>query len=171
MNLFRNIWRPMDRPSTSSSIPAVYDGSTGNVPGRSSGGPESGSPVGHRQSSQSHTQSQSRRNPTQPHSSNQQLDPMSQYSPYSTQGPFQTRMFVSENFMLGAGVVIIQPSSGKVVIIQDGDHWFLPKGRKDLGESIEHAALREAYEEVRLFIPFYLFRSRFDPRSPVRLPM
>jgi len=83
---------------------------------------------------------------------------MSQYSPYSTQGPFQTRMFVSENFMLGAGVVIIQPSSGKVVIVQDGDHWFLPKGRKDLGESIEHAALREAYEESGYrceFLPLY----------------
>jgi 8-oxo-dGTP pyrophosphatase MutT (NUDIX family) len=60
-------------------------------------------------------------------------------------------MFFSENFMLGAGAVIIQPSSGKVVIIQDGDSWFLPKGRKDLGESIEQAALREAYEEVRPF--------------------
>ena len=58
-------------------------------------------------------------------------------------------MFFSENFMLGAGAVIIQPSSGKVVIVQDGDRWFLPKGRKDLGESIEQAALREAYEEVR----------------------
>jgi 8-oxo-dGTP pyrophosphatase MutT (NUDIX family) len=58
--------------------------------------------------------------------------------------------------MLGAGAVIIQPSSGKVVIVQDGDRWFLPKGRKDLGESIEHAALREAYEEVRVSIPFPL---------------
>jgi 8-oxo-dGTP pyrophosphatase MutT (NUDIX family) len=61
-------------------------------------------------------------------------------------------MFYSENFMLGAGAVIIQPSSGKVVIVQDGDHWFLPKGRKDLGESIEEAALREAYEEVSVFL-------------------
>jgi len=37
----------------------------------------------------------------------------------------------SQNFMLGAGMVIIQP-----------------KGRKDLGESLEITALREAYEEV-----------------------
>ena len=58
--------------------------------------------------------------------------------------------------MLGAGAVIIQPSSGKVVIVQDGNRWFLPKGRKDLGESIEQAALREAYEEVRLSFNFLL---------------
>ena len=69
-------------------------------------------------------------------------------------------MFFSENFMLGAGAVIIQPSSGKVVIVQDDDRRFLPKGRKDLGESIEHAALREAYEEVCAFIRSS--RSRFD---------
>ena len=86
---------------------------------------------------------------------------MPQYSEYSTQGPFHNRMFFSENFMLGAGAVIIQPSSGKVVVVQDGDSWFLPKGRKDLGESLEQAALREAYEEVR--VPYRLIsRSLFD---------
>jgi 8-oxo-dGTP pyrophosphatase MutT (NUDIX family) len=79
-----------------------------------------------------------------------------QYSVYSTQGPYQTRMFFSENFMLGAGAVIIQPSSGKVVIVQDGTSWFLPKGRKDLGESIEQAALREAYEEVCVSQPLLI---------------
>ena len=79
-------------------------------------------------------------------------------------------MFFSENFMLGAGAVVIQPSSGKVVVVQDGDHWFLPKGRKDLGESVEQAALREAYEEVR--ISLHLISSdRFDQRSSVWLSM
>lgn len=77
---------------------------------------------------------------------------MLRYSPYSTQGPFSPRMFCSENFMLGAGAIIIQPSSGKVVVVQDGDRWFLPKGRKDLGESIEEAALREGYEEVGVLL-------------------
>jgi len=60
--------------------------------------------------------------------------------------------------MLGAGAIIIQPSSGKVVVVQDGNRWFLPKGRKDLGESIEEAALREAYEESGYrceFLPLY----------------
>jgi 8-oxo-dGTP pyrophosphatase MutT (NUDIX family) len=50
--------------------------------------------------------------------------------------------------MLGAGMVIIQPSTEKFVIIHDNGHWFLPRGRKDLGESLEKTALREAYEEV-----------------------
>lgn len=28
------------------------------------------------------------------------------------------------------------------------EYWFFPRGRKDLGETLEAAALREAYEEV-----------------------
>lgn len=53
--------------------------------------------------------------------------------------------------MLGAGMVILQPSSGKVVLVCDtrDEYWFLPRGRKDVGESTEQTALREAYEEVR----------------------
>ena len=60
--------------------------------------------------------------------------------------------------MLGAGMVIIQPSTKKVIVLSekaeasDGrvfHYWFLPKGRKDVGESLEQTALREAYEEVR----------------------
>jgi ADP-ribose pyrophosphatase YjhB (NUDIX family) len=53
--------------------------------------------------------------------------------------------------MLSAGMVIIQPSTGRIVIINDekeDNYWFLPKGRKNIGESLEQAALREAYEEV-----------------------
>jgi len=47
-------------------------------------------------------------------------------------------------------MVIIQPSTHRLVILYDTQkkRWFLPKGRKDLGESLEQAALREAYEEV-----------------------
>lgn len=56
----------------------------------------------------------------------------------------------SSDFMLGSGMVIIQPSTGKVVVLYETvqKYWFLPKGRKDIGESLEQAALREAYEEV-----------------------
>jgi len=59
----------------------------------------------------------------------------------------------SQNFMLGAGMVILQPSTHKFVIVYDStdEHWFLPRGRKDLGESLEKTALREAYEEVRSY--------------------
>jgi 8-oxo-dGTP pyrophosphatase MutT (NUDIX family) len=56
-------------------------------------------------------------------------------------------------------VVIIQPATGKVVLVTDKrERWFLPKGRKDKGESLEQTALREAYEEVNEFLPFHLFR-------------
>lgn len=53
-------------------------------------------------------------------------------------------------------MVIIQPSTGQVVLVHDTDtkSWFFPKGRKDRGESLEQTALREAYEEVRIFL-FY----------------
>ena len=51
-------------------------------------------------------------------------------------------------------MVIIQPSSGKVVLVNDTElgTWFLPRGRKDIGETLEQCALREAYEEVRLLV-------------------
>ncbi|ETW80018.1 hypothetical protein HETIRDRAFT_247601, partial [Heterobasidion irregulare TC 32-1] len=54
-------------------------------------------------------------------------------------------------FQLAASMVIIQPTTSKVVVVHDTQtrQWFLPRGRKDRGESIEQCALREAYEEVR----------------------
>jgi 8-oxo-dGTP pyrophosphatase MutT (NUDIX family) len=56
--------------------------------------------------------------------------------------------------MLGGGMVIIQPSSRRIVVVHEEkrEFWFLPKGRKDIGESLEEAALREAYEEVFFFV-------------------
>ena len=58
-------------------------------------------------------------------------------------------IFHAADFLLGAGVVIIQPSTSKIVLVTDKrKRWFLPKGRKDKGESLEQTALREAYEEV-----------------------
>ncbi|KZT41002.1 hypothetical protein SISSUDRAFT_968584, partial [Sistotremastrum suecicum HHB10207 ss-3] len=61
---------------------------------------------------------------------------------------------------LGAGCVMIQPSTGKVAIVWDTKHpegyAFLPKGRKDVGESLEQAALREATEEARIISTFCL---------------
>ena len=171
MNLFRSIWPSGDGPPNSTSTPMASNQLTSDAPGGGSGGALSRL-TGHRRSqSQSQSQSQPRPDATQSHPPNQRRDRAPQYSPYSTQGPFNTRMFFSENFMLGAGAVIIQPSSGKVVIVQDGDYWFLPKGRKDLGESIEQAALREAYEEVCVSLSLNLPRYDFDPWSPVRLPV
>lgn len=56
--------------------------------------------------------------------------------------------------MLAASMVIIQPSTGKVVVVNDTKRqsWFLPRGRKDVGENLEQCALREAYEEVQVIL-------------------
>ncbi|KAJ7271095.1 NUDIX hydrolase domain-like protein [Mycena rebaudengoi] len=58
-------------------------------------------------------------------------------------------------------MVVIQPSTLKVVVLYESKekHWFLPKGRKDIGESLEQAALREAHEESGYrveFLPLYI---------------
>lgn len=73
----------------------------------------------------------------------------------------------ANDFLLGAGMVIIQPSTDKIVVLSDEikdahgksrQYFFLPKGRKDRGESLEQAALREAHEEVCLFFDCPSFR-------------
>ncbi|KAH9894034.1 hypothetical protein C8Q73DRAFT_694267 [Cubamyces lactineus] len=86
-------------------------------------------------------------------------------SPESDDG-VPDRLWFSQDFMLGAGMVIIQPTTGKVVLLREPVgpdpknptktlyYWFLPKGRKDRGESLEQAALREAYEESGLRVTF-----------------
>jgi 8-oxo-dGTP pyrophosphatase MutT (NUDIX family) len=53
--------------------------------------------------------------------------------------------------MFGAAMVIIQDATHKIVVVHDTRKggWFFPRGRKDVGESLEEAALREGYEEVR----------------------
>ncbi|RPD63366.1 hypothetical protein L227DRAFT_572523 [Lentinus tigrinus ALCF2SS1-6] len=73
-------------------------------------------------------------------------------------------LFFAEDFMLGSGMVIIQPSTGKIVLLHEElerdarghvqHRWFLPKGRKDVGETLEQAALREAYEESGYRVDF-----------------
>ncbi|KAF8628584.1 hypothetical protein AX17_005980 [Amanita inopinata Kibby_2008] len=68
----------------------------------------------------------------------------------------------ASDFLLGAGMVIVQQTTHKVVVINEPEkqHWFLPRGRKDIGESLEHAALREAYEESGYRVeslPLYTF--------------
>jgi ADP-ribose pyrophosphatase YjhB (NUDIX family) len=72
------------------------------------------------------------------------------YSKYSTPS-IPNSCFWTHDFLLAASMVIIQPSSGKVVLVNDTElgTWFLPRGRKDIGETLEQCALREAYEEVR----------------------
>ncbi|KIJ28173.1 hypothetical protein M422DRAFT_190128 [Sphaerobolus stellatus SS14] len=79
-------------------------------------------------------------------------------------------LWFCNDFLLGAGMVIIQPSSGKVVLVYDNHYkyFFLPKGRKDVGESLEQAALREAHEESGYraqFLPLSL--PHLQPRPPL----
>lgn len=63
------------------------------------------------------------------------------------------------NFVLAAGTATFQISTAKVVLIEDRAHrpadksrekwcWFLPRGRKDRGETLEQCAVRETLEEV-----------------------
>lgn len=52
---------------------------------------------------------------------------------------------------------MIQPSTKNVVVVHDTrtNRWFLPRGRKDVGETLEQAGFREGYE-VRLFLLVHL---------------
>ena len=86
--------------------------------------------------------SQARRQQTDP----RYLGPLSQDSDPG----FPDGVYYASEFMTGAGMVILQPETGKVVVVYDKNtqSWFLPKGRKDIGESLEDAAKREAFEEV-----------------------
>ncbi|KAH9920833.1 uncharacterized protein BXZ73DRAFT_2616, partial [Epithele typhae] len=91
--------------------------------------------------------------------------------------PVPNSFWCAEDFVLGAGMVIIQPSTGKVVILREQrlddrgkvfDIWFFPKGRKDVGETLEQAALREGHEESGLqvsFLPLLLDHNAPDPLS------
>ncbi|KAG7443240.1 uncharacterized protein BT62DRAFT_1009426 [Guyanagaster necrorhizus] len=80
--------------------------------------------------------------------------------------------WASCDFMMGSGMVIIQPSSHKVVVCYDSlrQEYFLPKGRKDVGESLEEAAVREAYEEsgyeAQHFPLYKVTRAPAPPKDP-----
>jgi ADP-ribose pyrophosphatase YjhB (NUDIX family) len=58
--------------------------------------------------------------------------------------------WASNDFLLGAGMVVIQETTEKILLVYETKekYWFFPRGRKDMGETLEQAALREAYEEV-----------------------
>lgn len=64
--------------------------------------------------------------------------------------------WASGSFQLAAGCCMLQPSEdqsyAKVVVVYDTNdqRWFLPRGRKDVGETLEQAAFREGYEVCRL---------------------
>ena len=82
--------------------------------------------------------------------------------PYSSPG-VENSHWCSQDFMLGAGMVLIQENTHKIVVVHETikNYWFFPRGRKDIGESLEQTALREAYEEVCMVFP-YCFVNGFE---------
>lgn len=72
-----------------------------------------------------------------------------QLSQWST-GAVPNSAWCSNDFMLGTGMVVIQEKTEKILLVYETKekYWFFPRGRKDIGETLEQAALREAYEEV-----------------------
>lgn len=65
-----------------------------------------------------------------------------------------TTQYFAGNFVISAGCVLFRnnPASHALEICllyhTKRDEWLLPKGRKDRGETIEQAALRETFEET-----------------------
>ncbi|EPS98869.1 hypothetical protein FOMPIDRAFT_1017399 [Fomitopsis schrenkii] len=84
-------------------------------------------------------------------------------------------MWYCADFMVGAGMIVLQPATGKVLLLYEPrrDYWFFPKGRKDVGESLERTALREAYEESGYqvdFLPLFLPTNAPLPPAERALP-
>lgn len=88
--------------------------------------------------------------------------------------------FPAAHFVSASGVAIFHIKTGRVVLCYHtrDKYWFLPKGRRDAGESSTRAAEREGFEEVYRFlltsakyqlnlVPQSGFRNRLIP-LPVR---
>ncbi|KAK8210206.1 hypothetical protein M8818_003694 [Zalaria obscura] len=70
-------------------------------------------------------------------------------SPYPTSSRPVHASYASEKITTGAGVAIFHLASARVVVCyhsRDG-YWFLPKGRRNVGEETGAAAEREGFEE------------------------
>ena len=67
---------------------------------------------------------------------------------------YPTNQYLAGSFVVSAGSILFrikQPTKQLEICILHQltrDEWLLPKGRKDRGEAIEEAALRETYEET-----------------------
>lgn len=57
---------------------------------------------------------------------------------------------LSEAFVISCGTITVDPVERKVLLIRwkKNGEIFLPKGRKNIGESLEDAAVRETHEET-----------------------
>lgn len=67
---------------------------------------------------------------------------------------YPTTQYLAGNFVLSAGSVLFRrrmaTNTLEICILHHltRDEWLLPKGRKDRGETVEQAAVRETYEET-----------------------
>ena len=83
---------------------------------------------------------------------------------------YPTSQYLAGNFIISAGCILFRhnpiSSALEICILHHTvkDNWMLPKGRKDRGETIEAAAIRETYEETG-------YACRFWPQTiPTRAP-
>lgn len=83
---------------------------------------------------------------------------------------YPTSQYLAGNFITSAGSVLFRhnplSSALEVCILHQTikDEWLLPKGRKDRGETIEAAAIRETYEETGY--PCRLWPQTIPTRAP-----
>ncbi|KAK6360879.1 hypothetical protein TWF730_006995 [Orbilia blumenaviensis] len=65
--------------------------------------------------------------------------------------PRESSLLCAKDFITGAGAVMFHRKSKRVVLVidtrQEQFGWFLPKGRRDIGETFEQTAVREGEEE------------------------
>ncbi|KAK6338646.1 hypothetical protein TWF696_009457 [Orbilia brochopaga] len=67
--------------------------------------------------------------------------------------PTQSSLLAAPEFITGAGAVMVHRKTKRVVLVIDEREgqsvlgWFLPKGRRDVGETFEQTAVREGEEE------------------------
>lgn len=75
--------------------------------------------------------------------------------------PYSSVNHFSEAFVICAGSVLFRSTTDKreweICVLHSPKEavWVLPKGRKDCGESVENAALRETYEETGYRCEFF----------------
>ncbi|KAJ6513365.1 NUDIX hydrolase domain-like protein [Mycena sanguinolenta] len=81
---------------------------------------------------------------------------------------YPSTLYFSEDFVVSAGCVLFRKNTGlEICLLHDltKEAWVLPKGRKDCGESIAAAAVRETFEEIGY--PCALLPLRMPTRAPV----
>ena len=59
-------------------------------------------------------------------------------------------LHLSDTFCISCGTVTLDTARAKILLIRwsENQEIYLPKGRKNIGETLEDAALRETYEET-----------------------